>query len=547
VKRLVGSACLIVFLLQGGARAFADPARAPRTRWAVESRGGVAWLRRPHGDRFFSLGVNALKPGAPVRENSQPDLAVWLDRARARMRAWGFNTAGATSVDPALLALPAIPDLSLGRSARFHWVDPFDPSADDRMIETARALVRPYRDEPNRIGYFSDNEVGWWSGALFGFYLMRPATNHTKATLVALLRRRYGDAWARFTRDFVPPAGVSSFADLLRRTGAPTYLRAGGGGIAVVRQWTGIVAERYYRSVHRALRAVDPEALIFGDRLPIYYDPVAVRAMVPYVDVIATNYNVDSPDGWIARYYFEGLRRLTGGKPVLVSEWFFAAEENRTGNRNNGHLMTVRTQAERARGAAAAAEAFAREPSIVGIHWFQYYDHPKGGRPDGEDYNFGLVDVDDHPYEELTAAFGRVNPRLAVIHADARRAVPDRHEIPEAHIDPADHSLADWPKERALVRAAKAPAPEIPFGDLYLAWDRDGLYLATIAMDYYAPELIAPGTELPLGETLHVDIGVDAGHGPRRFTLYVVPPQTHEEGEAYAYASPSSCVCGGTT
>jgi len=85
-----------------------------------------------------------------------------------------------------------------------------------------------------------------------------------------------------------------------------------------------------------------------------------------------------------------------------------SARENRTGNRNNGHLMTVDTQAERAQGAAAATRNFAALPEIVGTHWFQYYDHPKGGRADGEDYNFGLVDVDDRPYEQLTEALAAV-------------------------------------------------------------------------------------------------------------------------------------------
>src|SRR5579863_9276912 len=124
-----------------------------------------------------------------------------------------------------------------------------------------------------------------------------------------------------------------------------THLRPGSGGIRVVREWTGIVAHRYYRLAAAAIHAADPGALYFGDRLPIYYDPAAVRAEAPYVDAIATNYNLDAGDGWIADYYFDGLRKLTGGKPVLVSEWFLAGRENRTGNRNNGHLMTVDTQA----------------------------------------------------------------------------------------------------------------------------------------------------------------------------------------------------------
>jgi hypothetical protein len=38
--------------------------------------------------------------------------------------------------------------------------------------------------------------------------------------------------------------------------------------------------------------------------------------------VVATNYDVDGPDGSMARYYFDGLRQLTHNKPVLISEWF---------------------------------------------------------------------------------------------------------------------------------------------------------------------------------------------------------------------------------
>ena len=186
-------------------------------------------------------------------------------------------------------------------------------------------------------------------------------------------------------------------------------------------RWTGIVAEHYYALAAAAIHAADPDALYFGDRLPIYYDPAAVRAMAPHVDAIATNYNVDSRDGWIADYFFDGLRKLSGGKPVLVSEWFFAARQNRTGNRNNGHLMTVETQAERAAGAAAATENFAAIPEIVGAHWFQYYDHPKGGRADGEDYDFGLVDINDQPYRRLTAALGLAN-RRAPLHGARPRA-----------------------------------------------------------------------------------------------------------------------------
>src|SRR5262249_52538229 len=197
--------------------------------------------------------------------------------------------------------------------------------------------------------------------------------------------------------------------------------------------------------------------------------------------------------------------------------------------RNNGHLMTVQTQAERARGAAVAARQFAQLPQIVGSHWFQYYDHPPGGRGDGEDYNFGLVDVDDRPYEALVAAFSRANPSLTAIHHEARPVYPavpaGRLEIPAADIDLHDHSLRDWPKEQALIRGLVAPSPEIVFGDVYVAWNSAGLYLATISMDYYDAELLAYGDTFPLEEAFHLAWGVDAGAGPQRFTLYVIPPK----------------------
>ena len=141
--------------------------------------------------------------------------------------------------------------------------------------------------------------------------------------------------------------------------------------------------------------------------------------------MIATNYNVDSPDGWIAHYYFDGLRKLSGNKPVLISEWFYAAKENETGNSNNEHLMTVPTQTERAAGAANAARNFARIPEIVGIHWFQYYDEPKGGRNDGEDYDFGLLDRRGRPYEKLVTALAATNHTLAGMHRSMRK--PGRH------------------------------------------------------------------------------------------------------------------------
>ena len=519
-----------------------DLAHAPSTRWSVErDRRGDAWLRTPCGERFFSLGVNVVDGGASgahldrphyAWQRFAPSLGAWADDARRRLIGWGFNTAGAWSLAPQLLHMPTVINLELGRLAKFHWFDPFDPAMPERMRREAVRLTAPYRNTPYRIGYFSDNEVGWWGGALFGFYSQKPAQNYTKQRWVLELRRIYHDDWRRFTADFLPPAGVDSWGALLQAHAA-TRLRPGGNGIAAVRHWTEVVAEHYYALSQNALYAADPQALFLGDRLPIYYDPMAVEAEARHVDVIATNYNVDSPEGWIAPYYFDGLKRLGRGKPVLISEWFYAARENRTGNRNNGHLMTVDTQAERAEGAGAAARNFAGFADILGLHWFQYYDYPEGGRADREDYNFGLVDIRNRPYRRLVAALAADNRRLPEIHAaahpPARQALAG-FVVPHARIDVAHDSLIDWPKPQSLLPPLKPEKGEIAFGEAYLAWSEAGLAIATIGQDYYDPDLLAYDGAFPLGEAYRIELDVDAGTGPRRFTLYFVPERKSASG-----------------
>ncbi|HZT52702.1 MAG TPA: hypothetical protein VFA22_12240, partial [Stellaceae bacterium] len=262
----------------------------------------------------------------------------------------------------------------------------------------------------------------------------------------------------------------------------------------------------------------------------------------PYVDAIAVNDNVDSPEGWIAPYFFDGLRQLSGAKPVFVSEWFYAARENRSGNRNNGHLMTVGTQEERARGAAAAARAFAAVPELVGLDWFQFYDYPRGGRADGEDYDFGLVDIAGRPYRRLVAALAAANRALPRLHEAARLPAPagiGEVAIPYAQIDPAHAPLIDFPKPAALLPPLKAAPGEVAFGEAYLAWSEDGMALATIGQDYFDPGLLAYHGAFPPSQEYAVELDLDAGAGPRRFVLTVEPPP---RGAAHADMSVRLCA-----
>lgn len=285
----------LLLVLAAEGRACGDFQAAPSSRWSIGGSATGPVLLTPCGEPFFSLGVNGIDGGAGDRldlprayrwQRFAESRAEWAGATRRRLLEWGFNTAGAWSLPAAEIGLPSTPELELGRAVQFVWTDPFDPALMRELRRAAAASVAPYRGNPLRIGYFSDNEIGWWNGPLFMAYMAYPPENHTKQRLVALLRARYEGDWAAFTRDFVPAPGTAGFDDLLSGRTAP-HLRPGGDGIRVVGEWIAIVAGHYYAAMREALRAADPEALYLGDRLPIYYDPDAVRAMAPFVDAIS--------------------------------------------------------------------------------------------------------------------------------------------------------------------------------------------------------------------------------------------------------------------
>ena len=84
--------------------------KAPSSHWSLAVDNGVAWLKTPCGDRFYSLGVNILDGGYPERERDgktyyswkafAPTLADWAGETRRRITQWGFNTLGGWSLPP---------------------------------------------------------------------------------------------------------------------------------------------------------------------------------------------------------------------------------------------------------------------------------------------------------------------------------------------------------------------------------------------------------------------------------------------------------------
>src|SRR5438445_6047624 len=382
-------------------------------RFSIQQVGETAWLVRPNGEQFFSLVVCCVNQGASRQEfdSANPGYAAWQHYADSnlwseatlkRLRAWGFTTVGGWSDFQALrhcgaADLAFAPVLHIGSTAGAPWWDMWDTKIVQRMDEVAREQILLLRGDARVIAYYSDNEIGWWNAILFKMTLEQSPTSGQRQRLIELLRQTYD--WSELLRDFEPAPGVENWQELERH--GMLFLRPGGNGIQVERRFLTLLAERYYSLVREIIRKYDRRALILGDRYQSFYYPEVAHACAPYVDAVSCNLNASWNDGRFARFYLETLHQLTG-KPVLIGEFYMSARENRSGNQNNrGVYPVAATQKERAAGFRNTLQGLLKSPYIIGADWFQYYDEPTHGRFDGENFNFGLVEIHDRPYPAL--------------------------------------------------------------------------------------------------------------------------------------------------
>jgi hypothetical protein len=390
----------------------------------------------------------------------------------------------------------------------------WDTNVIARMHQIARDQILPLRDDPRLLGYYSDNEMGWWNATLLKLTLEQSPASGQRQRLVTLLRETYHHDWGALLKDF-EVEDAASFQDLDLR--GKLFLRPGSEGVRTYRKFLAMMAERYYRLVREIIRAYDSRGLILGDRYQSFYYPEVARSCGPQVDTVSGNLNAAWSDGTFPRYYLSTLRALTS-RPVIVSEYYMTAQQNRSGNRNDaGIFPRVRTQRERADGFRTTVLELLRTPYVIGADWFQYYDEPAHGRFDGENYNFGLVDIYDRPYEPLTRAAAALN--LAAVKA---RELPPRANafqgIPPAPANPLGEfepllALKRWDRVRGFV----PPASRFPIADLYMCWDKSALYVGVYAQDFaeteYYREKIIPECDraewiVSAGkETIHARLG----------------------------------------
>ena len=440
--------------------AVADPCSAPAGSPTLDSWGGDQrvqleasgwfrtekicdrwWFVTPDGHPVLSLGVNNVNPSGDTGlktgraiygetvEAAYDSTDDWADAAVARLQSWGFNTAGCWSttewVQPRMAFTPiaGLADYDWRTGERGDW---FEPAWTEAVQAQAESVVAPLADEPNLLGWFLDNEIGWgpdWRGldTLLQAYLAMDAAAAGKAAAVDLLLEELGDV------DAVNAALGTSFAardELLAATEGWDALDQGSSDTeaALTSAFLTMAAEHYFSTTVEAIRAAAPNHLVLGNReISVMTRLEVFQAAAQHLDVISIN-NYVFTEG-IA----EGALNLSGGLdpaegfaalhaeidlPVLVSEFGFRAADSGLPNSWPPFYPTYDTQAERADAFADYARYHQSVPWIAGYHWFEWVDEPADGRFDGEDNNWGLVDEQDQVYEELTARMTEVNAEV---------------------------------------------------------------------------------------------------------------------------------------
>jgi hypothetical protein len=397
------------------------------------------WFVTPEGHPFYSAGVNSARPGgdfsvtgrAPYRE-AVSELYVndeaWGASVVSRMREWNVNTVGSWSTVSVLSGVAVTVNLAL---ASDDWIqgtvtDYFSDEWADFVGETTLSAAAEWAGRPELLGWFIDNENRWgpdWRGSetLLQLYLILPPESGGKAAAVDMLVEHFGGTTQ--AGDFIGLAQADR-NDLLEFTGSLRALDAGASETQalVTELFITLAAERYFEVTTGAIRAADPNHLVLGNReIATLVPPGVLDAAALHVDVLSINhYTLRDGIGDLARVMsgaldpannFEALHERHD-LPILVSEFGFRAADSGPPCTRPLIYPVLATQVDRADAWESTVVSLQGTPWIVGHHWYKWVDNPIEGRRDGEDNNWGLVDVYDAPYPELTERMTSVNPRI---------------------------------------------------------------------------------------------------------------------------------------
>lgn len=409
----------------------------------VERVDGRWWVADPLGQPTFMVGTDhcnyrahfCQKLGyAPYNRNCEAKYGSpepWAELATSRLKSWNFNLLGAGSCVETHnrgLAYTNFASLGSGFATReyiakpINWTgfpDVFSPRFEAWSRLQARQIAAATVNDPWLFGTFIDNELEWFgkSGKLVDDVFLLPAEQPAKQALVAYLTERYGSIEAL---NAALGTGYADMAALAATDAAP----ASSDELEAVRSaFLARIAERYFSVTCSALKAADPNHMILGCRFAGVAPKEVLAAAGRWVDIFTINTypRVDMEDRRVVGTpeMLATIHEATG-RPLMITEWSFPALDAGLPSKN-GAGMRVDTQEQKALCYDIFATTIAKLPFMVGYDYFMWVDEPALGISDTfpEDSNYGLVDVNDDPWEVLVTRATEVNAQVPGLHAES--------------------------------------------------------------------------------------------------------------------------------
>ena len=404
--RRIGTAIIVVVMMASSAlmepesaqaTARSSPAwspaapRPPQLRFKATGYVRVAqvdgrwWFVTPNGEPFYSSGVDHVSADPDTDKETgvcpycisigkeYSSTAAWATATVQRLRSWGFNTIGSFS-DYSTFA-PRMPYTELLSMASGE--DWFAPSFVTNADAVAASQVAPLAGDRNLIGWYTDSELHWG-----------PDWRSLQTVLAQYLAL---------------PVGAPGREVAERYRARPNaFVRA--------------LATRYFSVTTAAIRKFDHHHLILGVKAPAQLiQPALLEAARPYVDVFSIDDYPLTPglestiQGFAPQYLVPApdLSNIEAivQRPIVIGEYGFRAADSGLPNTYPPIFPVYATQSARASAYQSFVRTMYSAPWVVGDSWFEYVDEPAGGRSeDGENSNWGLVNVDNVPYVTMVKA-----------------------------------------------------------------------------------------------------------------------------------------------
>jgi hypothetical protein len=362
----------------------------------------------PNGHPYINVGMVEISPGRSDRsvaalQQKFKSREGWADATVKQLREYGFNAFGAWTdnklMQPASARLQSpfaytiiksfMSDYGKKRGGTYqesgHTGYPdrtifvFDAQWESFCDEYAKQLTAT-KDDTNLFGYFSDNEL----------------------PLERLTLDRYLGK-----KDSTDPGAVAAKKWMKERGFSVTAITD-----SIRHEFLGLVAEKYYATVSKAIKKYDPNHMYLGSRLHNYELKVrqVFNAMSKYVDVIAINYYRH----WTPVQQDMANWENWSGRPFIITEYYVKGEDSGMPN-YSGAGWNVKTQEDRGIFYQHFLLGLIESQRCVGFHWFKYQDNDPtytAVDPSNLDANKGVVGWDYSNYQPLLNKMKEFNTQV---------------------------------------------------------------------------------------------------------------------------------------